>query len=321
MRIIGTGSAVPENVVTNDMLTEYFDTNDEWITSRTGIKTRHLCSNETLLDLATDAAKRAIENAGIDPKELDYFICSNVANNYVTPAMSCVIQGKIGATCPCFDLSAACTGFIFGLEIAESFLKTGVARKILIVCAEEPSKFCDWKGGDRTTSILFGDGAGAVVVEAGDDLLSVKTATSSLPDVLWYKRDLEPTPFAKVGTEHTPLKMDGKGVFRSAVTASCKDVSLVLEDAKVNPDDVDLFVLHQANLRIIDAIRNHVNQPADKFPTNLHRYGNTSSASIPILLDELHKEGRLKKGMTLVMSAFGAGFTSGAAVIKWSMDK
>lgn len=321
MKIIGTGSALPEKVVTNEMLTQYFDTSDEWITSRTGIKTRHLCSKETIIDLATLAAKRAIENAGIDPEDLDYLIMSNVANNYVTPGMGCVVQGRIGAKCPTFDMSVACTGFIYALDIAESFFKAGRCKNILIVCAEEPSKYCDWKGGDRTTSILFGDGAGAVVLTEGDDLLSIRTACTSLPDVLWYKHAMEPTPFEEGIEEHVPLQMDGKGVFRAAVSASCKDMTAVLEQANIQPSDVDLYLLHQANLRIIKAIQDHVDQPAEKFPTNLQHYGNTSSASIPILMDEMHRQGKLKAGMTLALSAFGAGFVSGAAVIKWSMDK
>ena len=321
MRIIGTGSALPEKVVTNEMLTQYFDTSDEWITTRTGIKTRHLCSKETIIDLGTLAAQRAIENAGIDPKDLDYLIVSNVANNYVTPGMGCIVQGRIGATCPSFDLSAACTGFIYALDIAEAFLKTGRGKNIRILCAEEPSKYCDWKGGDRTTSILFGDGAGAVVLTQGDDLLSIRTATKSLPDVLWYKHAMEPTPFEEGIEEHVPLQMDGKGVFRAAVTASCNDMTQVLQAAGIAPNEVDLYVLHQANLRIIQAIREHVEQPVEKFPTNLEHYGNTSSSSIPILLDELHRAGRLKPGMTLALSAFGAGFVSGAAILKWSLDK
>lgn len=321
MKIIGTGSALPKLVVTNEMMTEHFDTTDEWIRTRTGIETRHLCSKETLIDLGIEACKKAIENAGVDPKEIDYFICSNVANNYVTPAMSCVVQGAIGAQCPRFDINCACTGFIFALDIAESFIQNGRAKKVLILCAEEPSKFCDWKGHDRTTSILFGDGAGAIVVSEGDDLQAIHTATTSIPDVLWYKHAMEPTPFEDGIEEHVPLQMDGKGVFRTAVTSCCKDVDVVLNKSGVKPDDVDLYVLHQANFRIIDAIRNFVGQPAEKFPTNLQHYGNTSSASIPILLDELHREGKLRPGMQLVFSAFGAGFVSGAAVMKWSMEK
>ena len=319
MKIIGTGSALPKLEVTNEMLTQYFDTSDEWITTRTGIKTRHLCSTETIIDLGVLAAQRALENAQMDAKDLDYLIISNVANNYVSPGMGCVVQGRIGATCPTFDINVACTGFIYSLDLAEALLKTGRARNILICCAEEPSKYCDWKGGDRTTSILFGDGAGAVVLTQGDDLLSIRTACSSLPDVLWYKHAMEPTPFEQGIEQHIPLQMDGKGVFRAAVKASCDDMTKVLELAGIQPEEVDLYLLHQANLRIIQAIREHVEQPEEKFPTNLQHYGNTSSASIPILMDELNRAGRLKPGMTLALSAFGACFVSGAVIVKWSV--
>lgn len=316
MKIIGTGSALPALEVTNDMLANYIDTNDEWITERTGIKSRHLITTENLIDLAAEASRKAIDMAGIDPKEIDYIICSNVANNFVTPAMSCIVEGMIGADCPCVDLNGACTGFIFALDFSEGLLRTNRAKNILIISAEEPSKFCNWA--NRDTTILFGDGAGAVVITRSDEnLLSIKMATKSKYESLYYQRKMELTPFDK-GTEmYNPLVMDGRDVFRLAVSSSIRDIDEVLKLADISSEDVDLFVLHQANLRIIESIRKHLNQPIEKFPTNLQHTGNTSSASIPILLDELIRADKIQRGNTLVFSAFGAGFATGACVLKY----
>ncbi|MBR1643803.1 MAG: ketoacyl-ACP synthase III [Bacteroidales bacterium] len=315
MKIIGTGSAVPSKVVTNDMLASFLDTNDEWISARTGIKTRHIVSDETLLDLATTASQQALQSAGVAPEELDMIICSNVANNYVTPALSTIVQGNIGSSCPCLDLNAACAGFIYALDIAESFLKTARAKKILILCAEEPTKFCNWH--ERNTSVLFGDGAGAVVVTDGDNLKSIRLTASAKKEVLYYQRKMEPTPFEHNIEETKPLVMVGRDVFRMAVSSSCHDADAVLSEAGLQPNDIDLYLLHQANLRIIEAIRNHLEQPEEKFPSNIQRYGNTSSASIPILMDELSRSGRLPDGGKLLLSAFGAGFVTGACVMEW----
>lgn len=304
-------------VVTNDMLAEFLDTNDEWITTRTGIKTRRLRTTETLVDLAVSASRAAIESAGIQPEELDFCICSNVANNYVTPAMSCMVQQHIGSHCPCFDLNGACAGFLDALQVAESLLKTNRAKNILIVCAEEPSRFCNWER--RETSILFADGAGAVVVTKGNDLKAIRLTTVPNRDVIVYQRRMEKTPFEQPGVDITePLIMNGREVFRMAVETSQRDLRAVIEEAKLTPDNIDLFLLHQANLRIINSIREHLAQPEYKFPTNIERMGNISSASIPILIDELYSSGRLKKGDMLALSAFGAGFVSGSAVIKWT---
>ena len=297
------------------MLAGFLDTNDEWISTRTGIKTRHILSDETLVDLATRAAQNAIASAGITPEDLDFIICSNVANNYVTPALSTIIQGNIGSNCPCVDLNGACAGFIYALDIAESFLKTDRAKKILILCAEEPTKFCNWQ--ERSTSILFGDGAGAVVLGAGDDLKAIRLTASSKKEVLYYQRKMEPTPFEHNNEMTMPLVMNGRDVFRMAVSSSCSDIDFVLKEANMQSDEIDFFLLHQANMRIIEAIRTHVHQPTKKFPSNIQRYGNTSSASIPILIDELSREGHLPEGSQLLFSAFGAGFVTGACILTW----
>ena len=316
MRIIGTGSALPDKIVTNDMLTGFLDTSDSWIRTRTGIESRRILSTGTLRDLAYDAAVAAMESAGIRGSKIDYVICSNVANSYVTPSLSSILLGRLGCKCPCVDLNAACAGFLYALDIAESFIKTKRAKNILIICAEEPTRFCNWH--ERETSVLFGDGAGAVVVTEGDNLLGIRVTADTHTDVLYYKRSMERTPYDRVEERTTPLVMIGREVFRLAVHASIKDIDTILQECKLTSDDIDLFLLHQANLRIIGSIREHLGQPKDKFPTNMERYGNTSSASIPILMDELVREGTLKDGQRILLSAFGGGFVTGAAIMNWS---
>ncbi len=317
MKIIGTGKALPSLSVTNDMLAEFLDTSDNWISTRTGIKERRLLSKDNLLGLTTDASRLALENAGITAADLDYIICSNVANKYVTPALSCILQGEINATCPCIDINGACAGFIYALDIAESFLQTKpYVNNVLVVCAEEPSRFTNWK--ERSTSVLFGDGAAAVILSKGDDLKSALLTTTSNVDALYYQRDLEDSPYVEKKIDAAPLVMNGKDVFKLAVASSVADISEVVEKAGLTFKDIDYFMLHQANIRIIDAICNQLQQPEEKFPHNIERYGNTSSASIPILLDEMNRDGRLKEGSKIVLSAFGAGFTTGACVIEWS---
>lgn len=316
MKIIGTGSALPEKVVTNDMLAGFLDTSDSWITSRTGIHTRHLLSKETLGELAITAALAAIESSKLQPEEIDYLICSNVANSYVSPSLGSIILAPLGCKCPCFDLNGACAGLIYSLDIADAFLKTGKAKKILIVAAEEPSRFCNWH--ERETSVLFGDGASALVVTEGEGFMDFRLTGDTHTDVLYYKRTLETTPYDRVEEKTMPLVMQGREVFKLAVRACIKDVDTILERNGIKGDEIDLYLLHQANLRIIDSIREHLEQPVEKFPTNLQRYGNTSSASIGILIDELSRAGELKDGMTLLLSAFGGGFVTGATILKWS---
>ena len=316
MKIIGTGSAHPSLVVTNKMLENFLETSDEWIVSRTGIKERRLITNEKLEDLAVEAAKNAMENAGVTPEEIDFLIVSNTSNEYDTPSMSCIIQGMLGMKCPCFDINCACSGFVYALDIAESFLATKDLRNILIVCAEEPGRMVDWK--DRSQCVLFGDGAGAAVVTKGDDLKAIKLNTVSKVDPLWQKRKMQPTPFVTKEEKGGPLVMVGQDVFKLAVSSSIDDIDKVLKIAGMSAEDIDLFVLHQANIRIIDAIRHFSKQDKSKFPINVDKYGNTSSATIPILLDELNRGGKLRNGDMLLMSAFGAGFTTGACIVEWA---
>ena len=316
MKIIGTGSALPEKVVTNDMLAGFLDTSDSWITTRTGIHTRRLLSRETLRELALSAARKAIESSGLEPQDIDYLICSNVANSYVSPSLGSIILGQLGCTCPTFDMNGACAGLVYSLDVADALLKAKDVRNILVVAAEQPSRFCNWH--DRATSILFGDGAAAMVVTSGEGFMDFRLTGKTHTEVMYYKREMQRTPYDRVEEKTEPLVMNGREVFRIAVESSIEDVDTLLERNSLSGDDIDFFLLHQANMRIIECIREHLGQPREKFPTNIQKYGNTSSASIGILMDELSREGVLKDGQTLMLSAFGGGFVTGAAILKWS---
>ena len=307
MKIIGTGSVLPKKIVTNDMLSEFLDTSDAWIYPRTGIKYRHVISDEKLEDMAAEAARKALEDAGMKPEELDLIICSNVVNEYIT--------GAIGASCPCLDINCACAGFIYALDIAESHFQAGKVKNVLIVCAEEPSRMTSWK--DRSVCVLFGDGAGAAVLTAGDNIKGIKLSAASATDKLYQKRVLEPTPYITKEEESVPLQMKGQDVFKFAVKASSGDIRFLLDKLGLKADDVNWYLLHQANMRIINSIREFLDQPAEKFPTNVESHGNSSSASCPILLDECNKKGMFKPGDILALSAFGAGFISGAVILEW----
>ena len=315
MKIIGTGSVLPKKIVTNDMLSEFLETSDEWITTRTGVKSRHVISDERLEDMAIEAAHKALDDAGMKAEELDYIICSNVVNEYITPQLSCIIQGGIGAKCPCIDINCACAGFIYALEIAESFYRSGRARKVLIVCAEEPTRMTDWK--DRRTCVLFGDGVGAAVLTEGDNIKGFKMSAASATDKLWQYRVLQPTPYITKEEKETPLQMQGQEVFKFAVKASSGDISKLLKENGLKADDIDYVLLHQANIRIINTIRDFLGLDENKFPTNIADHGNSSSACCPILLDECNRKGMFKKGDKIMLSAFGAGFVSGAVLLEW----
>lgn len=316
MRIIGTGRAHPAKVVTNAMLEGFLDTSDEWIRTRTGIQERRLISSERLEDLATEASLKAIEDAGLTPADIDYIICSNVVNEYITPGLSCIVQGAIGARCAAVDVNAACSGFIYALDMADDRIRSGKARNILVLAAEEPTRMVDWE--DRSLCVLFGDGAGAVVVTGGDGMICSRLTTTSKLDCLHYVRRLEPTPYITKEEYSAPMYMNGKEVFKTAVLSSSRDIKVLLDKSGLKPSEIKYYVLHQANFRIIEAIANWLKLDLSHFPTNVERCGNTSSASIPLLLDELAREGKLQKGDKILMSAFGAGFTTGACIFEWT---
>ena len=318
MRILGTGSALPARTVTNDDLAKFLDTSDEWIRTHTGIQSRQVITDETLLQLAARAANAALENAGLTSADIDYLLCSTVQADTVTPSLGCVLQAEIGAACPALDVNGACAGFLYALDLADALLKAGKAARVLVVCAEGMTRMVDWS--DRSTCVLFGDGAGAAVVDGGEGLLA--TRLTSAGDATFLNMYPSPgnSPFA---TSHLPMRalyMDGPEIYRFAVSHSVKDLRAVCEAAGVALEDVDHFLLHQANKRIIDAARVRLKQPEEKFPLNVQVRGNTSSASVPILLDEVSRAGRLRPGDILAMSAFGAGLTTGACVLRWTKE-
>ena len=257
----------------------------------------------------------ALDSAGITADEIDFILCSTVQGPYITPGLACLVQGRIGASCPCLDVNGACAGFVYALDWADAYLKAGKARRILVIAAEELSRLCDWE--DRATAVLFGDGAGAVVVESGDGLIASRFTTRANETALWAESQSSNSPFAPPRKSHTKLTMQGQEVYKFAVSSASADIRAVLEQANVKADDVSMFLLHQANMRIVEAVRARMKQPEEKFPTCIQHTGNVSSACIPVLLDEINREGRLKHGDLLMLSAFGAGLVTGACLLRW----
>ena len=314
MRIIGTGGAVPGRIVTNDELAQFLDTSDEWIVSRTGICQRRVLTTEKLEDIAAKAAKSALEMSGLVPSEIDYIICSNVYNESMFPGLGTIVQGILGLECPSIDINGACAGFVYALQLANGLLATGI-KNVLIISAEANSMICDWN--DRSVSVLLGDGAGAVVVTGGGD--DILFEMSSVPNsaALYAKNDSGNCPYTEK-REAVFMKMNGQDVYKFAVSSSIRDMTKLMGRRGIEPCDIGYFLLHQANMRIIESARSRMKQPKEKFPTNIERFGNTSSASIPMLLDELNRGGSLKSGEWILMSAFGAGLVTGACLLRWN---
>lgn len=321
MRIIGTGSALPRKIVTNDMLTGFLDTSDEWILPRTGIRSRHVISDENLEDLGAEAVRKALEMSGLKASEIDMFIVSNVVSEYITPGMSCIVAEKLGMTCPMFDINCACPGFVYALDMAETYYKAGKVKNVVIACIEEPSRMASWK--DRATCVLFGDGAGAVLVEATEEEgvgyqdSFLRTDGKGLP-FLHLKAGGSVCPPSHFTVDHRLhyLYQEGRAVFRFAVTAMSNDVMEIMRRNSLGADDVQWVIPHEANMRIIEAVARRAELPLDKVVINIDRYGNTSAATIPLALWDHEKN--LKKGDQIVFTAFGAGFVHGASLYKWA---
>ena len=321
--ILGTGSMLPEKVITNFDLEKLVETSDQWITERTGIKERRQAApNETTSSLSVHASRKALEMAGISPEQLDLIICSTISPDMPLPSTASFIQHELGAgACCAFDLAAACSGFLFGLTVADQFVKTGKAKYALVIGAELLSRYLDYQ--DRSTCVIFGDGVAAGVlgrVNSSSGILASEVYTNgAYADHLYIPAGgtARPATCETVqGREHY-IKMRGNELFKVAVR-SLEEVSRrVMEQAGVQPDQIDLFIPHQANQRITEAVRERLGLPAEKVYSNISRVGNTSSASIPICLDECVRSGRIKKGDLVLMSAFGAGVTWGSVLIRW----
>ena len=322
MYILGTGSYTPERVVTNDDLATIVDTNDEWISSRTGIKERRISEGETSAELGAGAAMRAIEDADIDPLDIDLIILASLTPDMPLPNTACQIQEKIGAfNATCYDLNAACSGFLFGLSSANAYLVSGMFKCILVIGSETMSRTIDWS--DRSTCVLFGDGAGAAILtsDSSKAYISVSGSDGIKGKVLTgggtiLKNFLVNADISNIIADTFYMKMDGQEVFKFAVSKVPECINQVLDKAGKTTDDIDYYILHQANVRIISSVAKRLNISEDKIPVNLHKYGNTSAASIPILLDELRRDGTLKTGQRIILSGFGGGLTWGASYME-----
>ena len=321
--VLGTGSALPEKVITNHDLEKMVDTSDQWITERTGIKERRQAApSETTSSLSVQAARRALEMAGLKPTDLDVIICSTISPDMPLPSTAALIQRDLGArSCCAFDLAAACSGFLFGMTVAEQFIRNNGAKYALVIGAELLSRYLDYK--DRGTCVIFGDGVAAAVfgpTQPPSGILAQELHTEGqFAEHLYIPAGGTAMPASSETVKQGGhfIKMRGNELFKVAVR-SLEEVSRhVLEKAGVTADQIDLFIPHQANKRITEAVRERLGLPSEKVYTNIDRVGNTSSASIPICLDECARNGRLKKGDLVLMSAFGAGVTWGAVLMRW----
>jgi 3-oxoacyl-[acyl-carrier-protein] synthase III len=317
-RIAGIGICVPENIITNDDLAKIVDTNDEWIRSRTGICERRISTEDGTSALAAKAAKKALEAAGVSPEEIDILILGTSSPDYNYPSGACEVQAAIGAVnAVAFDISAACAGFIFAMEIVQGFFQAGIYKTALIIGSETLSKVTDWS--DRGTCVLFGDGAGAAVLKADEkgiiDMMMGSDGTKG-PVLACQSRTLG-NFLTGTKPEIGFMTMDGQEVFRFAVKKVPESVEILLKKTGIPKEEIKYYVLHQANERIIEAAAKRLKEPMDKFPMSISRYGNTSTASIPLLLNEMVEHGMLEPGDKIVMSGFGAGMTWGAVLLEW----
>jgi len=329
--IIGTGSFVPDNIMTNDDLSKMVETSDEWIRTRTGILERRISSGLNTSDLAYEAGTRAIKDAGLQPEDIDLIICATITPDYFMPSCACMVQQRLGAkNAAAFDLVAACTGMIYGIVTAEQFIKSGMYRNVLVIGTEVLSKILDWE--DRSTCVLFGDGAGAVVLSQSDKG-GIILASNLESDGSKYKLLTCPAvplknPYVSVGGKNSQadlyndtrsvIKMAGQEVFKFAVRTIIDNIEAVLKKTGLNSDDIRYIIPHQANQRIFEQASKLSGISVDRFYMNLDRYGNTSAASIGIALDELAKDTGIKSGDIVVLVGFGGGMTGGSVILKWN---
>ena len=316
--ICGTGSYAPSYTMDNNDIAKLVETSDEWIRERTGVERRHIAGKETTVSMAVEAGRRALANAGTAPEEVDLILVSTISSNVLLPCAACEVQKELGAVkATGFDLGgAACSGFVFAYNTAMAFLASGVYRTVLVIGSETLSNITNWK--DRGTCILFGDGAGAAVLKASEGQIyrPVTHSDGAKGDALTCESRYTKN-WKEIPEENTYMKMDGQAVFKFAVRRVPEVIGEVLEANSVAPGDISCYILHQANRRIVEAVAKRLGEPIEKFPMNMQEYGNTSSASIPILLDELNRSGALKKGQKIVLAGLGAGLSWGASVLEW----
>lgn len=322
--ICGTGSYIPPYSMDNNDIAKLVETSDEWIRERTGVVRRHIIQEETTVSMAAEAGRRALENAGVAPEEVDLILVSTISSNVILPCAACDVQKELGAkNATCFDLNAACTGFLLAYNTAEAYLATGAYKTALVIGSESLSNLTNWK--DRGTCILFGDGAGAAVLKTGEGRMyrPVTHSQGHKGEALTCKSrhssngltsHAEPE---ELKHDEYFMQMDGQAVFKFAVRSVPEVIHEVLRVNEVEQNEIACYVLHQANRRIVEAVAKRLDEPIEKFPMNLQEYGNTSSASIPILLDELNRAGKLEKGSKIVLAGFGAGLTWGASIADW----
>jgi len=301
--------------VTNDEISTIVETSDEWIAQRVGVRERHVCTTETAAELAYKAAEEALSRSGTKPEELDMIICATVSGDDASPSMACTVQSMLGAACPAMDVGAACSGFIYMLDTAAGFFARKKVKKMLVVGGERLSRIVDWT--DRNTCVIFGDGAGALVLGEGDAYLSSRLFAKGGDNVIKIPNFGGSSPFYQNELPKPYIYMNGQETFKFAVNVMVGDLLEVIREAGLQQSDIAWVIPHQANARIIDAASRKLDIPAERFGKNIDRYGNTSSASIPILLDELNKEGKFKDGDYLALCSFGGGLSSAACVIRW----
>ena len=315
-RVLGTGMYVPPKVVTNDDLSQFLDTNDAWIQQRVGVRERHISTSETAADMAAKAALAALENSGVAPEEVDLILAATVSGESISPSVSCMVQKLLGLSCVAMDINAACSAFDFLLETAAGFFARGKAKKVLVIGAERMSRILDWE--DRSTCVIFGDGAGAAVLGTGENYIDAVFDVKGGDDVIDIRQPVGSSPFYERGQEKKAVAhMAGQETFKFAVTAICRDCREILQRNGLTFEDIAYIVPHQANQRIIDFASRKLKVAKEKFYTNIERYGNTSSASIPIALDELNRAGKLKRGDYLLLPAFGGGLASACCLLRW----
>ena len=314
-QILGTGAYVPEKILTNDDLSRMVDTSDEWITQRVGVKTRHISVNESAAEMGAKAAQRALDAAGISAEQLGLIVGATVSADQVCPSVAAKVQQAIGASCPAFDVNSACSGFLFALDTAAAFMARGGIEYALVLGAERLSRILDWT--DRSTCVIFGDGAGAFVIAKGENYLGSHLFTQGGESVLAIPLGKGNSPFYEKEVDPPAVHMSGQETFKFAVKQIVGGIRLIAEQAGITTEQIDWIVPHQANIRIIDLAARRLGVPMEKFVVNIERFGNTSSASVPISFDELARSGKLKKGDLIALCAFGGGLSSAACLIRW----